>query len=98
MLEFRCPIYVEEFSGYHGKRHAFVVFLQMVIDFCGDERCELTLGERFIFVECLTREELFSVYFGKLGGSSYICPTEFAISVHSRSTCESSCFSANTLS
>jgi hypothetical protein len=40
----------------------------MVIDFCGDERCELTLRKRFILVKRLTREDLLSVYFGKMGG------------------------------
>lgn len=45
---------VEQLPRAERKHHTLVVFLQLIVDLCGDESRKFSLGERLILVELLT--------------------------------------------
>lgn len=49
-----CPFDVKEFAGAECERERFGEVAQVVVNFGGDERCELARRECRIFRECFT--------------------------------------------
>lgn len=58
LLELATVIQFEQLSRTQSEHHTLVVFLEMIIDLCGDQGGKTTFGEGFIFVESLSEDTL----------------------------------------